>query len=60
MKVLMILIQFIRKLKTENKDEDLYDYDRIDIEEFKIEPGDVNINEESSDQNNINKGNELE
>ena len=40
--------------ETENKDEDLYDYDRIDIEECKIEPGDVNINEESADQNNIN------
>ena len=46
--------------ETENKDEDLYDYDRIDIEEFKIEPGDVNINEESSDQNNINNVNELD
>jgi uncharacterized Zn-finger protein len=45
--------------ETENKDEDLYDYDRIDIEEFKIEPGDVNINEESSDQNNINNVNVL-
>jgi hypothetical protein len=46
--------------ETENKDEDLYDYDRIDIEEFKIEPGDVNINEDSSDQNNINNVNELD
>ena len=45
--------------ETENKDEDLYDYDRIDIEEFKIAPGDVNINEESSDQNNINNVNVL-
>ena len=46
--------------ETENKDEDLYDYDRIDIQEFKIEPGDVNINEESADQNNINNVNELD
>ena len=36
----------------ENKEEDMYDYDRIDIEEFKIEPIDNNINEDESDLNN--------
>ena len=28
----------------------MYDYDKIDIEEFKIEPIDNNINEDESDQ----------
>ena len=37
----------------EIKEEDMYDYDRIDIEEFKIEP-DNNINQDESDQNNVN------
>ena len=41
----------------ENKEEDLYEYDRIDIEEFKIEPNNC-INyiqyEDKSDQNNVN------
>ena len=36
----------------------MYDYDRIDIEEFKIEP-DNDINEDESDQNNVNKGNDI-
>ena len=39
---------------TEIKKEDMYDYDRIDIEEFKIEPIDNNINEDESDHNNVN------
>ena len=30
----------------------MYDYDTIDIEEFKIEPDD-NINEDRSDENNV-------
>ena len=46
----------------ENKEEDMYDYDRIDIEEFKIEP-DSNVNEieykDESDQNNVNAVNNL-
>ena len=37
----------------ENKEEDMFDYDTIDIEEFKIEPIDNNISEEESDQNNV-------
>ena len=36
----------------EIKEEDMYDYDRIDIEEFKIEPIDYNINVDESDLNN--------
>ena len=36
----------------EIKEEDMYDYDRIDIEEFKIEPIDNNINVDESDLNN--------
>ena len=47
----------------ENKEEDLYDYDTIDIEEFKIEPDNVDINditnEEQSDQNNVNNENNV-
>ena len=47
----------------EIKEEDMNDYDRIDIEEFKIEPGHANINditnEDKSDQDNINEGNNL-
>ena len=39
-------------LDNENKEEDVYDYDRIDIEEFKIEPIDNNINVDESDLNN--------
>ena len=36
----------------------MYDYDRIGIEEFKIEP-DNDINEDKSDQNNVNEVNDL-
>ena len=46
----------------EIKEEDMYDYDTIDIEEFKIE-GVNNINdikyEDTSDQNNVNAENNL-
>ena len=43
----------------ENKEEDLFDYDTIDTEEFKIEPDNINdtTNEARSDQNNINNVN---
>ena len=43
--------------ENENKEEELFDYDRIDIEEFKIEPDDNldNINEDRSDENNVNE-----
>ena len=44
----------------ENKEEDMFDYDTIDIEEFKIEPDNINTNdstnEDRSDQDNINEG----
>ena len=48
----------------ENKLEDLLDYDSIDIEEFKIKPGNFDINdttnEDLSDQDNVNdEGNNL-
>ena len=46
----------------EIKEEYMYDYDKIDIEEFKIEP-DSNVNEikykDESDQNNVNAVNNL-
>ena len=40
----------------ENKEEDMFDYNKIDIEEFKIEPGN-NINDVESGQNNVNEVN---
>ena len=47
----------------ENKEEDLFDYNTIDIEEFKIEPDNVDTNdvtdEERSGQNNVNNVNNL-
>ena len=45
----------------EIKEEDMYDYDKIDIEEFKIEPDFNldNINEDRSNQNNVNEVNNL-
>ena len=36
----------------ESKEEDMYDYDRIDIEEFKIEP-DNNFDEDRSSSRNF-------
>ena len=45
--------------ETENKDEDRFDNNKIDIEECKIEPVDDNISEESSYQSNINNVNAL-
>ena len=42
----------------EIKEEDMYDYDKIDIEEFKIELV-SNINEDESDQNNVNQVNNI-
>ena len=47
----------------ENKEEDLFDYNTIDIEEFRIEPDNVDTNdvtdEERSGQNNVNNVNNL-
>ena len=37
----------------ENKEKDMYDYDRIDIEEFKIEPSNKNIDEDRSSLRNF-------
>ena len=37
----------------ENKEEDIFDYDTIDIEEFKIEPSNKNIDEDRSSSRNF-------
>ena len=49
-------------LDNEIKEEDMYDYDRIDIEEFKIEADDDINNiecEDKSDKNNVNQVNDI-
>ena len=43
----------------ERKEEDLIDYDRIDIEEFKIEPDD-NLHYINEDENNVNEVNNID
>jgi hypothetical protein len=49
-------VQSIKEEMNENKAEDLFDYDRIDIEEFKIEP-DNNIDEERSLRSTLSQHN---